>query len=313
MKRIYYIVNLTAGKAALSGKLGPIIDMMTKAGFEVTVHPTQAPQDAAVCAVAAAASGRYQYVFCSGGDGTLNEVLGGMLYAEEKLPIGYIPCGSQNDFARSLGIPKDLLKAAQAVLDGTERLIDIGTVNGRSFNYITAFGAFTDVTYETPQSVKNVFGPMAYVMNSLTKLTNIQKYPMRVICDGQVIEDEFVYGMVTNSACVGGLLNIKDFCLDDGQFELTLLRRPDNPLELQRAIHFLYDIREVRADDKCLCFRGSDITIELLSDMSVPWTIDGEYLEPQSTFQVCNHRRALSILVPQQVDPGYFSDYGESH
>ncbi len=311
MKRIYYIINLRAGKAAVGNKLGAILDCMTKAGCDVTVHPTQAAQDAAICAAAAAESGLYDYIFCSGGDGTLNEVLGGMLSAGCQLPIGYIPCGSQNDFARSLGIPKDLLKATEAILQGTPAKIDIGTVNGRSFNYITAFGAFTDVTYDTPQSVKNVFGSFAYVMNSLTKLTAIHTYPMRITCDGHVIEDEFAYGMVTNSATVGGLLNINDFYVDDGVFEVTLLKRPDNPMELQRTISFLRDIRQIPTEEKIFSFRASDITIELLSDVTVPWTIDGEYLENQSSFHVVNHERALSILLPAQTEQKCFMQFDE--
>ncbi len=312
MKRIYYIINLKAGKAALGNKLGAILDCMTKAGYDATVHPTQAAQDAAISAVAAADSGLYDYIFCSGGDGTLNEVLGGMLHAKNKLPIGYIPCGSQNDFARTLGIPKDLLKATEAVLSGTPLKIDIGTVNGRGFNYITAFGAFTDVTYDTPQAVKNVFGSAAYVMNSLTKLNSIQPYPMRITCDGHVIEGEFAYGMVTNSATVGGVVNINDFCVDDGVFEVTLLKLPENPIELQRTISFLRDIRQIPSDEKIYSFRASNITIELLTDIKVPWTIDGEYLENQSKFSVVNHERALSILVPSGTEQKCFMHIDES-
>ncbi len=312
MKHVYYIVNLKAGKAALHYKLGTILDMMTKAGMEVTMHPTQAPQDAAISAAAAAETGRYDYIFCSGGDGTLNEVLSGMMQAKHRMPIGYIPCGSQNDFARSIGIPKDLLKAAEAVINGVPRSFDIGTVNGRSFNYITAFGAFTDVTYDTPQSVKNVFGSFAYVMNSLTKITNIQSYPMRITCDGQVLEDEFVYGMVTNSASVGGLLNINDFYFDDGLFEITLVKRPENPIELQRALSFLRDIRQLSSDAKMFCLRASEIRIELMTDMKVPWTVDGEYLENQTEFKVINHKRALSLLVPAAAESGCFMEEAPS-
>ncbi len=310
MKRIYYICNLQAGKATLSYKIGSILDMMTKAGYEVTVHPTQASFDAVLCTTAAADSGKYDYIFCSGGDGTLNEVMCGMMQAEHKLPIGYIPSGSTNDFAKSIGIPRGILKAAQSALDGSPRSFDIGMVNDRSFNYIAAFGAFTDVTYETSQSVKNVFGPAAYIFNSLKKFTNIQEFPMRITCDGQVFEDAFAFGMITNTASVGGFLNIKDFCFDDGMFEVALLKRPETPIEIQKTISFLKDIRDVPDDAKSIYLRASDITIELLEDADVPWTIDGEYMENASKIHIVNHKRAVSLLVPPDYAGSCFQQDG---
>ncbi len=306
MKRIYYVCNLQAGKATLSNKIGAIIDMMTKAGFEVTVHPTQACFDATLCTIAAADSREYDYIFCSGGDGTLNEVMCGMMQAKHKVPIGYIPSGSTNDFARSIGIPRGILKAAQASLGGVPRKFDIGMVNERSFNYIAAFGAFTDVTYETSQHVKNVFGSAAYLFNSLTKFSNIRSFPMRITCDGAVYEDAFAFGMITNTASVGGFLNIKDFCYDDGLFEVALLKRPQNPIEIQKTLSFLKDIRDVPDDAGSIYLRASDITIELLEDTDVPWTLDGEYMENASKIHIVNHKRAVSLLVPQKFADASF-------
>ncbi len=298
MKRIYYICNLQAGKATISYKLGAIVDMMTKAGYEVTVHPTQSAFDAVLCTTAAADTGMYDYIFCSGGDGTLNEVMCGMMQAKCKVPIGYIPSGSTNDFARSIGIPRGILKAAEAALHGVPRSVDIGMVNERSFNYIAAFGAFTNVTYETSQSVKNVFGPAAYMFNSLKNFTNIREFPMRITCDGQVYEDAFAFGMITNTASVGGFLNIKDFRFDDGLFEITLLRRPETPIEISKTIKFLTDIREISDEAKIISLRASEITIELLEDTDVPWTLDGEYMENASKIHIINHKKAVSLLVP---------------
>ncbi len=312
MKRIYYICNLQAGKATLSYKIGSILDMMTKEGYEVTVHPTQASFDAVLSTTAAANTGMYDYIFCSGGDGTLNEVMCGMMNAEHKVPIGYIPTGSTNDFARSIGIPRGTLKAAKAALTGIPRKFDIGMVNQRSFNYIAAFGAFTDVTYETSQSAKNVFGPAAYLFSSLTKLTNIRAFPMRITCDGTVFEDEFAFGMITNTASVGGFLNIKDFCFDDGVFEISLLKRPENPMEIQKTLSFLKDIRDVPDDAGSLYLRASDILIELLEDTNVPWTIDGEYMENASKIHITNHKQAVSLLVPQTYEGNCFCDVPET-
>ena len=216
MKHIYYICNLQAGKAEIGSHLGTVLDMMTKAGYEVTVHPTQSQLDAAYSAQAAADSGKYDLIFCSGGDGTLNETMCGLFRSKNDLALGYIPCGSVNDFARSIGIPREIPRACAAALDGIPRRFDIGMANGRCFNYITAFGAFTDVTYETPQAVKNVLGQAAYIINAMTKIGSIQAIPMRITCDGCVIEDEFAFGMVTNASSVGGVLDISDFYFDDG-------------------------------------------------------------------------------------------------
>ncbi|MBE6849976.1 MAG: diacylglycerol kinase family lipid kinase [Ruminococcus sp.] len=307
MKRIYYICNLQAGKATISSKIGSIIDMMTKAGYEVTVHPTQASFDAVLCTTAAAESGLYEYIFCSGGDGTLNEVMCGMMNAAHKIPIGYIPSGSTNDFARSIGIPRGALKAAQSVLGGVPRRFDIGMVNTRSFNYIAAFGAFTDVTYETPQSAKNMFGQAAYLFSSMKKLTNIRAFPMRITCDGGVYEGDFAFGMITNTASVGGVVNISDFRFDDGLFEVTLLKRPETPAELQKTITFLKDIHEMENTDKILTFRAADITIELLDTVHVPWTIDGEYMESAAKLHIVNHKQAVSLLVPTEHSRTGFS------
>ncbi len=306
MKHIYYLCNLQAGKAELSSHLGTVLDKMTKAGYEVTVRPTQAPLDAARMAAAASDSGRYDYLFCSGGDGTLNEVMTGLMHAKKKIPLGYIPCGSVNDFARSIGIPRDIPKAAELVLDGTPRSFDTGTVNNRSFNYIAAFGAFTNVTYETPQSVKNVFGPVAYILNAATKITNIRPYPMRITCDGQVFQGSFIFGMITNSASVGGVLDIPDFLFDDGAFEITLIKQQDTLLDLQRTLSFLRDIHEIGENDKLICLRASDITIELLEDADVPWTVDGEYMQNASSFHIINHKQAVTMLVPRTYNGNCF-------
>ncbi len=308
MKRIYYICNLQAGKAELSGSLGAILDLMTKKGYEVTVHPTQAAQDATAAAEIAASSGMYDYIFCSGGDGTLHEVMDGLLKTEMTVPVGYIPCGSVNDFAKSMDISKEMTKACEDVLDGLPRKIDIGTVNDRGFSYIVAFGAFTDIAYGTPQSVKNVLGPAAYMLNAMTSLTNLRSYPMRITCDGQVIEDEFLYGMITNSASVGSVLDINDFCFDDGLFEVTLIRKLAKPSDLRKVLLFLKDIHEFPENEQVYCLRASEIKVELMEKTDVPWTIDGEYLPNASEFHIVNHQQAVTFLVPRTCPTNRFQE-----
>ena len=306
MKHIYFIFNPQAGKAEMTAYLGYVIDMMTKAGYEVTVHPTQGKSDAMHMAARAADSGRFDYIFCAGGDGTLNEVMTGLSHSVMRVPLGYIPCGSVNDFARSIGVPFDIPQAVDAVLNGMPRYFDIGTANGRNFNYIVAFGAFTDVSYDTPQAIKNVFGQAAYLFNALTKLPDIHPIPARITCDGQVFEDEFIYGMVTNSASVGGMLDITDFQFDDGLFEMTLIKQPQNPFDLGNTVRFLKDIHEIGEEDKIISLKGSKITIELQDNAHVPWTVDGEYMQNTERLTIINHKRAIPVLVPRTCDPGIF-------
>lgn len=307
MKKVYFIANLQAGKAELSGYLAEVLNLMTSAGYEVTVHPTQAPLDAMYMAARAADSGEYDAIWCSGGDGTLNETMTGLMRANHRIPLGYIPCGSVNDYARSIGIPRDLLKATELILDGTPRYVDTGTINDRCFNYIAAFGAFTDVTYDTKQNVKNVIGPLAYVMNAATKIRDLRTFRMCVKCDGQEFEDDFIYGMITNSRSVGGVLDISDFQFDDGAFEITLLKQPEGLLDLHDTLKFLRDIHEIGEQEKVIALRASEIDIQLKEDANVPWTVDGEYMKNTPYVHITNHRRAIPLLIPKTCDMSLFS------
>ncbi len=308
MKKIYFIVNLQAGKAEMGSYLAEVLNMMTRAGLEVTVHPTQAPLDAAYMAAKASESGEYDAVWCSGGDGTLNEAMTGLMRAKHRIPLGYIPCGSVNDYARSIGIPRDILKATEMVLDGVPRRVDTGTINERCFNYIAAFGAFTDVTYETPQNVKNVIGPLAYVINAATKISDLRTFRMNVRCDGQEFEDDYIYGMITNSASVGGVLDISDFQFDDGMFEITLIKQPNSALELRDTLHFLRDIHEIGEGEQVICLRASEITIQLRESANVPWTVDGEYMRNATNVHIVNHKQAVELLVPKSANLSCFCE-----
>ncbi|MDE7259548.1 MAG: YegS/Rv2252/BmrU family lipid kinase, partial [Lachnospiraceae bacterium] len=217
-QKMLFIYNPRAGKAQIRSNLLDIIDIFVKAGYEVTAYPTQAAGDA-IKAVKTRHEG-YDIVACSGGDGTLDEVVSGMMQCEEKLPIGYIPAGSTNDFANSLKIPKSMIKAADVVVGGRNFACDIGAFNNDTFIYVAAFGIFTDVSYETKQDVKNVLGHAAYLLEGVKRLPSVRSYPLKITCNDQVIEGEFLYGMVTNSYSVGGFRGItgQDILLDDGLF-----------------------------------------------------------------------------------------------
>lgn len=293
MKKLYFILNLQSGKATISSKLAVVIDMFTKAGYEVTARPTQERMDA--CAAAKYACGQgFDLIVCSGGDGTLNEVIQGVMRSEKKLPIGYIPAGSTNDFARGVGIPRNIIDAVQWIIDGKKYPCDIGSFNDKFFTYIAAFGAFTEVTYETSQQVKNVLGHVAYVLNGISRLKNIKSYHMKITYDDEIIEDNYIFGMVTNSSSVAGLLSLNDFLLDDGLYEVTLIKTPGNPLDLQRIIHFLLNI-DIDIDAAYIkSFRTSKIRFEC--DDELQWTIDGEFGGAYKTVDVCNNKQAIELM-----------------
>lgn len=292
MKKLYFILNLQSGKATISSKLAVVIDMFTKAGYEVTARPTQERMDA--CAAAKYACGQgFDLIVCSGGDGTLNEVIQGVMRSEKKLPIGYIPAGSTNDFARGVGIPRNIIDAVQWIIDGKKYPCDIGSFNDKFFTYIAAFGAFTEVTYETSQQVKNVLGHVAYVLNGISRLKNIKSYHMKITYD-EIIEDNYIFGMVTNSSSVAGLLSLNNFLLDDGLYEVTLIKTPGNPLDLQRIIHSLLNI-DIDIDTAYIkSFRTSKIRFEC--DDELQWTIDGEFGGAYKTVDVCNNKQAIELM-----------------
>lgn len=293
MKKLYFILNLQSGKATISSKLAVVIDMFTKAGYEVTARPTQERMDA--CAAAKYACGQgFDLIVCSGGDGTLNEVIQGIMRSEKKLPIGYIPAGSTNDFARGVGIPRNIIDAVQWIIDGKKYPYDIGSFNDKFFTYIAAFGAFTEVTYETSQQVKNVLGHVAYVLNGISRLKNIKSYHMKITYDDEIIEDNYIFGMVTNSSSVAGLLSLNNFLLDDGLYEVTLIKTPGNPLDLQRIIHSLLNI-DIDIDTAYIkSFRTSKIRFEC--DDELQWTIDGEFGGAYKTVDVCNNKQAIELM-----------------
>ena len=224
-RRLYFIYNPHAGKEHIRGRLYGIIQAMADADYEITIYPTKGYLDARDKIMALPEG--YDLVVCSGGDGTLDEVVSGMMHREKKLPIGYIPAGTCNDFARSLRIPGDMAKAARIAVRGERFGCDVGSFNDRNFVYIAAFGIFTDVSYSTRQEIKNALGHMAYLLEGMKRLNNVKSYPMKVTSEEQSFEGEFLFGMVTNSKSVGGFKSIigKNVFFDDGVYEMTLDRK----------------------------------------------------------------------------------------
>ena len=294
MKKLYFTVNLVAGKAVINKKLGKIIDEFVKEGYEVTVHTTQSGDDAVKQAVYACENG-YDLLAVAGGDGTLSQCLQGVMGCEKKIPIGYVPAGSTNDFAKSLGIPSDQIKAARVITRGKPVLCDVGGFNGSYFSYVAAFGAFTNITYETSQKVKNIFGHAAYIAGGAAHLGSIKAKPMRIEYADKTIEGEFVYGMVTNTASVAGMINMKNFLLDDGIFEATLIRKPKNAAELGKTALAL--LKNDMTDKNIVFFRTNEVTITDLSGKPFSWTRDGEYGGEEAVNRICCHKKAVPFMV----------------
>ena len=295
-KKILFIYNPKAGKARIRSNLLDIIDIFTKADYEVTAYPTQSKGDGKK-AVMERKMGYYDLVVCSGGDGTLDEVVTGMMQCERRIPVGYVPAGSTNDFANSLHIPRNMIDAAYGIVNGRDFGCDVGTFNDDIFVYIAAFGIFTEESYETSQDVKNLLGHMAYILEGMRRLSSVRSYRMEVESRELTTQVEFLFGMVTNSTSVGGFKRItgKYVELDDGEFEVTLIRRPASPMELNLIMAALIN-RNINTD--CMyCFKTSSLRIR--SDEPVAWTLDGEFGGEHTVVEICNQKQALCIKIPE--------------
>jgi len=287
-----FIVNPRSGKEKIKNRLLGILDVFIKAGYQVQIHITQCALDAKNV-VEQYGEGQ-DLIVCSGGDGTLNEVVSGLMQLENRPALGYIPAGSTNDFASSLKLPKNMLAAARAVVEGTDYPIDVGSFCGkRYFVYVAGFGAFTEVSYLTSQDRKNVLGHQAYVLEGVKSLTSIKAYAMTIKSEELVLEGEFIFGMVTNTIRVGGFKALVDpnVALNDGWFEVLLIRMPKTPLELSEIVTALLLKEE---DSEFVCrFKTRSLSIE--AKEPVDWVLDGEFGGRESSVLVENLHRQVSI------------------
>ena len=291
-KKLVFIFNPKAGKGKIKTALMDIVDIFNKGGYEVIIRATQAPKDAYEQVKKYA--DKVDMIVCSGGDGTLDEVVTGITELGSSVPVGYIPAGSTNDFANSLFIPKNMLEAASIIMNGELYKCDVGRFNHQTFAYVAAFGLFTDVSYETNQDLKNILGHLAYVLEGAKRLLDIKSYHMKVFTETGVIEDSFIYGMITNSRSVGGFKNLtRDVDMNDGLFEVTLIVQPKDPLELQEIIRNLVVMED--SSDLIYSFKAKKLTIE--ADEEIAWTLDGEYGGSPVTVEIENLQQALNLYV----------------
>ncbi len=294
-KKMLFVYNPVSGKGEIRTWLSHILEEFARHNFLITVHPTQKAGDAS--RVVRETGRRYDVIVCSGGDGTLDEVVAGVMHGGFQVPVGYIPAGSTNDFASSLGLPKQMQNAAATICHGEVFNCDVGSLNEEYFIYVAAFGIFTEVSYQTNQDLKNVLGHVAYLMEGMRSLPNMKSVKIAYKSKEASGSGDFLYGMVTNSNSVGGFKGItgKDVTLNDGLFEVTLIKMPEYIWEWPVIANALLNHTP---NDKLISFKTSKLEIEYLEKTGeLAWTTDGEYGGSYRRAVIENSPKALQIIV----------------
>lgn len=293
MKKLLLILNPCSGKKKASHALADVVNVFNRSGYDVTVYITAARGDATK--VVAQRAPEFDLVVCAGGDGTFNETISGLLAGGHDTPIGYLPAGSTNDFASSLHLSKNLVEAARDIVEGTPRRLDVGRFNDRYFSYVASFGAFTRASYATSQNVKNALGHLAYILSGIKELAYIRSRRLRfTLDDGTVLEDEYIFGAISNSTSVAGILTLSEDLVDmnDGVFELLLVRKPANLLELNDCVLAL---TTQDYHTPMLTFTSArSVEIEAPEDMD--WTLDGEREPGRAHCRAENLHDAIRLL-----------------
>ena len=294
MKKMLFIMNPYAGMRRANRYLADIISLFNKAEYEVTIHMTSGTGDAERIARQRAAG--MDIVVCCGGDGTLNETVSGILRAGVDVPVGYIPAGSTNDFAASLKLPTNIMQAAQDIVDGVPVSYDVGKFgDDRYFSYVASFGAFTKSSYSTPQNVKNALGHTAYILESIQELSQIRKVHVRMELEDTVVEDDFVFGCISNSTSIGGILTLdpKQVDMADGLMEVFLVRAPKNLVEISQCIQA---IQSQQYNNCAMITFCPTRKVKVFVEEPLTWTLDGERAEGKPEIVVENLRHAMRLV-----------------
>lgn len=293
MKKMLFVMNPYAGTRKANRFLAEILEIFNRDGYEVTVHMTAGPGDGTK--VVESRGRDYDMIVSCGGDGTFNETISGMMRGGFSVPIGYIPAGSTNDFASSMGLSLDPVEAAKDIVLGIPKPYDIGQFGERHFSYVASFGAFTRASYATPQSIKNALGHVAYVLEGIQELSQIRKEHIRMVIDGEVVEDDFLFGAICNSTSVGGILTLDPDQVDmsDGKLEILLVRAPKSLLEITECITAV----QTQDYNNCemLTFRSA-AQIEIDASAEMPWTLDGEREDGHDHVTVRNCHLAYNLV-----------------
>ena len=292
MKKMLFIVNPCAGKRRIRKYLIKVLDIFNRADYEVISFITARQGDCAQ--IARERADQVDMIVCAGGDGTFNEMITGVLDSGVQVPVGYIPCGSTNDFAKSLQLSTNILKAAKAIVEGKEHPFDVGRFADRYFSYVASFGAFTRASYATPQSMKNALGHTAYVLEGIKELSQLKKLHLRFDLGDQQIEGDYIFGAVSNSTSVGGILTLDPEQVDmsDGLFELLLIRKPESIRELRECIRAL---RKRKYNCSVITFLTA-ANLKITADPQMVWTLDGEREDGHESILVENLHHAIRLV-----------------
>lgn len=292
MKTLLFIYNPVAGTGLVKKNFFEIVDFYNANGYLVTLCPVKSIEEFKILKDLK----KYERIVCSGGDGTINSVFSYLKKNKVRVSIAYLPSGSTNDYAYSLGISNDFYGALKQSIEGKIRKIDIGKFNEKYFLYVAGFGMFTKVSYTTSQKYKNLLGHTAYVLEGIKQLSDVKSYYMQVCCDGNCYEGDFVLGLITNTISIGGIRTImpEDVELDDGLFEVILIRNPKNAIELQDIILSL--ISEKKSENKNIVWCRTK-KIEVRTEEVVDWTLDGEYGGKQKYVNIMNIQKEIEIIV----------------
>lgn len=294
-KKMFFAINPNAGKRQIKDGLLDILDLFIQAGYEPTLYITQKGVD--LPGIICEAAGEYALIVCSGGDGTLSQTVDGLLHGKKRPPLGYIPAGTVNDFAVSLGIPREPLEAARAIVQGAPFACDAGIFNDdRYFSYVAAFGAFTEVVYETSQQAKNMLGRAAYILEGLRRVGDIKTYHVRAEYDGTVVEDDIMLGLITSSTSVGGFKTGAgmEVALNDGLMEVLLVKRPQSLADTQTIINSM--LRQELDLNFVYSFKTDHLRLH--SEVAPPWTLDGEYGGIAGDVSIACAKQAFEVIVP---------------
>ena len=292
-RKLLFIVNPRAGRSKSRSPLFDAISVFSEAGYLTSLHKTSAPGDASV--TAAREGEEYDLIVAAGGDGTLNEVITGLMRLEKRPPLGYLPQGSTNDFAASLQISGNPVTAARAIVRNVPRMLDIGQWNERYFVYVASFGAFVKSSYSAPQAAKNALGHFAYILEGMKDLNTLRPYRIRLTADGEVLDGEYLFGAVCNSTSIGGLMKLdpERVVLDDGKFEMLLVPNPRTAMDLQNLVLALLN---QKYDSEGLVFRHVS-AIHLETEEDLPWSLDGEYAPSVPAVDIVNRQCGLRMLL----------------
>ena len=292
MKKMLFVMNPYAGTRKANRYLADILAIFNRAGYTVITHMTAGPGDAAQ--VVRQLAPEMDVVVCCGGDGTFNEAINGILHSGADVPIGYIPAGSTNDFAASLRLPTNVLQAARDIVEGEPQRYDVGRFGDRYFAYVASFGTFTRSSYATPQSVKNALGHTAYVLEGIQELSQLRKTHVRLQLDDGIVEDDFIFGAVSNSTSIGGVLTLdpKQVDMRDGKFELLLVRAPRDLLEISECIRAL----QTQKYNCAMITFCSTTHVRVLDGAEIVWTLDGERQDGLETVDMTNQHQAIRLI-----------------